>query len=33
MTNAQSANDVYQALNMDRVGTWAEIEATIAETQ
>jgi len=33
MTSAQAAKDVYRSLNMGRLGTWAEIEATIAETQ
>ena len=31
MVDAEAANDVYQNLNMDRLGTWAEIESTIRE--
>ena len=33
MVGAEAANDVYQNLNMDRLGTWAEIEVTISEAQ
>ncbi len=31
MTSPKQAEEVYQSLNMDRLGTWAEIEATILE--
>jgi transcriptional regulator GlxA family with amidase domain len=33
MVGAEAASEVFESLNMDRLGTWAEIEATIAETQ
>jgi transcriptional regulator GlxA family with amidase domain len=33
MVGAKAAEEIYQTLNMDRLGTWAEINATIAEAQ
>ena len=33
MVSVEQASEVYQSLNMNRLGTWAEIEATIRETQ
>ena len=33
IVGAEAAGEIFESLNMDRLGTWAEIEATIAETQ